>query len=42
MNDPDKGDTVTPCMDVYNINIQYDERLDKLELIIVVIGDLQK
>ena len=32
---------MTPCMDVYKAKIQSDGSLDKLKLIIVVIGDLQ-
>ena len=31
MYDPDKGDKVTPCMDVYKSNIQYYGSLDKLK-----------
>ena len=38
---PKKGETVTPCMDVYKAKIQSDGSLDKLKLIIVVRGDLQ-
>ena len=33
---PEKDDPVTPCMGVYKANIQYDGRLDKLKLRIVV------
>ena len=40
MNDPEKGDPVKPCMDVYKANIQSDGSLDKLKLMIVVRGDL--
>ena len=36
-----EGELVTPCMDVYKENIQYDGSLDKLKLIIVVRRDLQ-
>ena len=36
-----KGEPVTPCMDVYKANIQYDGSLEKLKLRIVVRGDLQ-
>ena len=36
MDDPRKGQPVTPFMVVYNANIQYDGTLDKLQLIIVV------
>ena len=39
--DPKDGEPVTPCMDVYKAKIQSDGSLDKLRLIIVVIGDLQ-
>ena len=42
MDDPQKGDTVTPCMDVYNAKIQSDGSLDKLKLRIIVRGNLQK
>ena len=31
---------MTPCMDFYQENIQYDGSLDKMKLIIVVIGYL--
>ena len=40
VQDPEKGDTVTPCMDVYNPKIQSDANLDKRNLRIVVKGDL--
>ena len=40
MNDPDKGYPVTPCMDFYKENIQSDGSLDKLNMIILVRGDL--
>ena len=39
MNDLDKEDAVTPCMDIYKEKIQSDGSLDKLKIIIVVIGD---
>ena len=39
--DPEKGDPVTLCMDVYKAKIQSDGRLDKLKLKIVVRGDLK-
>ena len=39
-DDPDMGELVTPCMDVYNSKIQYDGSSDKLNLRIVVRGDL--
>ena len=32
---------MTPCMDVYKANIQYDGSLDKLKLRTIVKGDLQ-
>ena len=38
---PEKGETVTPCMDVYKAKIQSDGSLDKLKLRIVVRGNLQ-
>ena len=41
MDEPEKGEPVTPCMDVYKANIQSDGSLDKLKLRIVVRGDLQ-
>ena len=41
MGDPDKGSPVTPCMNVYNANIQSDGSLNKLKFRIVVRGDLQ-
>ena len=41
VEDPEKDDPVTPCMDVYKAKIQSDGSLDKLKLIIVVRGDLQ-
>ena len=41
MSDLDKGDPVTPCMDVYKAKIKSDGSLDKLKLRIVVRGDLQ-
>ena len=40
MDDPDKGDPVTPCMYFYKAKIQLDGVLDKLKLIILVRGDL--
>ena len=39
MDDPEKVDPGTPCMDVYNGKMQLDGSLDKLKLIIVVIVD---
>ena len=41
VQDPEKGEPVTPCMDVYKAKIQSDGSLDKLKLRIVVIGDTQ-
>ena len=41
VQDPEKCEPVTSCMDVYKSKIQSDESLDKLKLIIVVRGDLQ-
>ena len=35
---PNKGEPVTPCMDVYKAKIRYDGSLDKLNLGIVVRG----
>ena len=40
MDEPEKGYPVTPCMDVYNANIQSYGSLENLKLIIVVRGDL--
>ena len=41
VEDPKKGEPVTPCMDVYKAKIQSDGSLDKLKLGIVVRGDLK-
>ena len=41
VEDPEKYEPMTPCMDVYKTKIQYDESLYKLKLIIVVRGDIQ-
>ena len=41
VQDPDKGEPVNPCMDVYKYKIQSDGIIDNLKLIIVVRGDLQ-
>ena len=41
MDDPDNGDTVTPCMYVYKANIKSDGSIDKLKLRILVRGYLQ-
>ena len=40
IEDQNKGEPVTPCMDVFKANIQSDGSLDKLKLRIVVRGDL--
>ena len=41
VEDPQKDDPVTPCMDVYKAKIKYGGSLDKLKLRILVRGDLQ-
>ena len=41
IEDQNEGEPVTPCMDVYKAKIQSDGSLDKLNLIIVIRGDLQ-
>ena len=41
VQDPEKGEPVTPCMDVYKAKIQSDGSLDKLKLIIIVRRYLQ-
>ena len=41
VQDPEKGDYVTPCMDIYKGKFQSDGRLEQLNLIILVRGDLQ-
>ena len=41
MDEPEKGELVTPCMDVNKAKVQYDRSLDKLKLKIVVRGDLK-
>ena len=41
IEDPKDGEPLTPCMNVYKANIQYDGSLDKLKLKILVRGDLQ-
>ena len=41
VEDPNKGEPVTPCVNVYKENIQFDGSIDKLKLRIAVIGDLQ-
>ena len=37
----EKGEPVTPCIDVYKAKLQSDRSLDKLKLKVLVIGDLQ-
>ena len=41
MDNPEKGDPVTPCMGVYKEKIQSDGSLEKLKLRIVVGEELQ-
>ena len=41
MDEPEKRDPVTPCMDVYKEKIQYDGSIDKLKLRIIVRVDFQ-
>ena len=41
IEDPEKDETVTPCMGVYKAKIQSYGSLDKLKLQIVVRGELQ-
>ena len=41
VEDQDKDEPVTPCMDFYKAKIQSDGILDKLKLIILVTGYLQ-
>ena len=41
VDEPEKGEPVTPCIDFINQKIQYDVSIDRLELIIVVREDLQ-
>ena len=40
VQEPEKGEPVTPCMDVYKTKIQSDGSLYNLKLIIVVRGDM--
>ena len=40
VEDPEKDEPVTPCMDVYKAKIPYDGSLYKLNLISVVRGDI--
>ena len=42
MDDPYKGDPVTPYMDVYKANIQSDGSFEKLKLRILVREDLHR
>ena len=39
VQDPEKGEPVTPCMDIYKGKIQSDGSLEKLKFRIVVRGD---
>ena len=41
VQEPEEGEPVTPCMDVYKAKIQSDGSLDNLTFRIVVRGDLQ-
>ena len=41
MGYPDKGEKVKLCVDVYKAKIQSDGSLDKLKLIVLVIGNLK-
>ena len=41
VQEPEKGEPVTPCMDVYKAKTQSDGSLNSIKLIIVVIGDLK-
>ena len=40
VQEPEKGEPVTPCMDVYKSKIWSDGSLDKLKLRILIRGDL--
>ena len=40
MDDPEKGNPVTICIDFYKAKIQSDSVIDRFKLRIVVIGDL--
>ena len=40
IEDPNKGEPVTPCMDVYKAKIKSDGSIEKLTLRILVRGDL--
>ena len=39
MDDPDKEEPVTPCMDVYKAKIQSDGSIENLKFIIVIRGN---
>ena len=41
VEEPEKGEPVAPCMDVYKAKIQSDGSLDKIKLRILVRGYLQ-
>ena len=41
IEDPEKDESVTPCMDVYKAKIQSDGSLDEIKLIILIRGDFQ-
>ena len=41
IQDPEKGEPMNTCMDVYKAKIQSDGSLDKFKLRIVVRGDIQ-
>ena len=41
VQDPEKGEPVTPCMDFYKAKIQSDESIEKLKLRIVVRVDIK-
>ena len=41
VKEPEKGEPVTPCMDIYKAKIQSDGSLDKLKLKIVIRGYLK-
>ena len=42
VEDTEKDEPVNPCMDVYRSKIQSDGSIDKLNLRVVVRGDMQK
>ena len=41
VQEPENGEPLTPCMDVYKAKVQSDESLEKLKWIIVVRGYLK-